>query len=99
MNGIAGMLLTLQIQAEQRRRNEEETEEQLREQEEQEEQEDLKRRRQNKEHKEKQEAKELFVLQNGEEVPAHQILDTDAVVITQDPQGNFVRSYGTFEKH
>lgn len=93
MNGIAGMLLALQIQAEQRRRNEEETEEQLREQE------DLKRRRQNKEHKEEQEAKELFVLQNGEEVPAHQILDTDAVVITQDAQGNFVRSYETFEKH
>lgn len=86
MNGLAGMLLTLQIQAEQRRRNEEETEEQLREQE------DLKRRRQNKEHKEKQEAKELFVLQNGEEVPAHQVLDVDTVVITQDPQGNFVRS-------
>ena len=86
MNGLAGMLLTLQIQAEQRRRNEEETEEQLREQE------DLKRRRQNKEHKEKQEAKELFVLQNGEEVPAHQVLDVDTVVITQDPQGNFVRT-------
>lgn len=86
MNGVAGMLLTLQIQAEQRRRNEEETEEQLREQE------DLKRRRQNKEHKEKQEAKELFVLQNGEEVPAHQVLDVDTVVITQDPQGNFVRT-------
>lgn len=89
MNGVAGMLLTLQIQAEQRRKNEEEAEEQ----------EDLKRRKQNKEHKEKQEAKELFVLQNGEEVPAHQILDTDAVVITQDAQGNFVRSYETFEKH
>lgn len=96
MNGVAGMLLALRIQAEQRRENEEEAEEQLREQEEQE---DLKRRRQNKEHKEKQEAKELFVLQNGEEVPAHQILDTDAVVITQDAQGNFVRSYETFEKH
>ena len=93
MNGVAGMLLALQIQAEQIRKNEEEAEEQLREQE------DLKRRRQNKEHKEKQEAKELFVLQNGEEVPAHQILDTDAVVITQDAQGNFVRSYETFEKH
>lgn len=92
MNGIAGMLLIQQIQAEQKRRDLE-TEEQLREQE------DLKRRRQNKEHKEKQEAKELFVLQNGEEVPAHQILDTDAVVITQDAQGNFVRSYETFEKH
>lgn len=89
MNGVAGMLLALQIQAEQRRKNEEEAEEQ----------EDLKRRRQNKEHKEEQETKELFVLQNGEEVPAHQILDTDAVVITQDAQGNFVRSYETFEKH
>ena len=87
------MLLALQIQAEQRRKNEEEAEEQLREQE------DLKRRRQNKEHKEEQETKELVILQNGEEVPAHQILDTDAVVITQDAQGNFVRSYETFEKH
>lgn len=85
------MLLTSQIQAEQRRRNEEE--EQLRDQE------DLQRRRQNKEHKEEQEAKELIVLHNGEEVPAHQILDTDAVVITQDAQGNFVESHETFEKH
>ena len=93
MNGVAGMLLTLQIQAEQRRKNEEEAEEQLREQE------DLKRRRQNKEHKEEQKTKELVILRNGEEVPAHQILDTDAVVITQDAQGNFVRSYETFEKH
>ena len=91
MNGVAGMLLTSQIQAEQRRRNEEE--EQLRDQE------DLQCRRQNKEHKEEQEAKELIVLQNGEEVPAHQILDTDAVVITQDAQGNFVESHETFEKH
>lgn len=80
------MLLALQIQAEQRQKSEEEAEEQLREQE------DLKRRRQNKEHKEGQEAKELVVLQNGEEVPAHQVLDVDAVVITQDPQGNFVRT-------
>lgn len=86
MNGIAGMLLALQIQAEQRRKNEEEAEEQLREQE------DLQRRRQNKEHKEEQEAKELVVLHNGEEVPAHQLLDIDTVVITQDPQGNFVRT-------
>lgn len=78
------MLLTLQIQAEQRRRNEEE--EQLRDQE------DLQRRRQNKEHKEEQEAKELIVLHNGEEVPAHRVLDIDTVVITQDPQGNFVRT-------
>lgn len=80
------MLLALQIQAEQRRKNEEEAEEQLREQE------DLKRRRQNKEHKEEQETKELVILRNGEEVPAHQVLDVDTVVITQDPQGNFVRS-------
>lgn len=87
------MLLTLQIQAEQRRRNEEEAEEQLREQE------DLKRRKQNKEHKEEQETKELVILRNGEEVPAHKVLDVDTVVITQDPQGNFVRSYETFEKH
>lgn len=79
------MLLALQIQAEQRQKNEEEAEEQLREQE------DLKRRRQNKEHKEEQEAKELVVLHNGEEVPAHRVLDVDTVVITQDPQGNFVR--------
>lgn len=86
MNGIAGMLLTLQIQAEQRQKNEEEAENQLREQE------DLKRRRQNKEHKEEQETKELVILRNGEEVPAHQVLDVDTVVITQDPQGNFVRS-------
>ena len=86
MNGIAGMLLTLQIQAEQRQKNEEEAEEQLREQE------DLKRRRQNEEHKEEQENKELVILRNGEEVPAHQVLDVDIVVITQDPQGNFVRS-------
>lgn len=78
--------MALQIQAEQRQKSEEEAEEQLREQE------DLKRRRQNKEHKEGQEAKELVVLQNGEEVPAHQVLDVDAVVITQDPQGNFVRT-------
>ena len=84
MNGVAGMLLTLQIQAEQRRKNEEEAEEQLREQE------DLKRRRQNKEHKEEQETKELVILRNGEEVPAHQVLDVDTGVITQDPQGNFV---------
>ena len=75
------MLLALQIQAEQRRKNEEEAEEQ----------EDLKRRRQNKEHKEEQETKELVILRNGEEVPAHQVLDVDTVVITQDPQGNFVR--------
>lgn len=81
MNGVAGMLLALQIQAEQRRKNEEEAEEQ----------EDLKRRRQNKEHKEEQEAKELIILRNGEEVPAHQVLDVDTVVITQDPQGNLVR--------
>lgn len=80
------MLLALQIQAEQRRKNEEEAEEQLREQE------DLKRRRQNKEHKEEQENKELVILRNGEEVPAHQVLDVDTVVITQDPQGNLVRS-------
>ena len=86
MNGIAGMLLTLQIQAEQRRKNEEEAEEQLREQE------DLKRRKQNKEHKEEQETKELVILRNGEEIPAHKVLDVDTVVITQDPQGNFVRS-------
>lgn len=86
MNGVAGMLLALQIQAEQRRKNEEEAEEQLREQE------DLKRRRQNKEHKEEQETKELIILRNGEEVPAHQVLDVDTVVITQDPQGNFVRT-------
>lgn len=82
MNGVAGMLLALQIQAEQRRKNEEEAEEQ----------EDLKRRKQNKEHKEEQETKELVILRNGEEVPAHQVLDVDTVVITQDPQGNFVRS-------
>lgn len=93
MNGIAGMLLTLQIQAEQRQKNEEEAEEQSREQE------GLKRRRQNKEHKEEQETKELVILRNGKEIPAHQVLDTDAVVITQDAQGNFVRSYETFEKH
>lgn len=82
------MLLALQIQAEQRRRNEEEAEaeEQLREQE------DLKRRRQNKECKEEQEAKELVILQNGEEIPAHRVLDIDTVVITQDPQGNLVRT-------
>ena len=86
MNGVAGMLLTLQIQAEQRRKNEEEAEDQLREQE------DLKRRRQNKEHKEEQETKELVILRNGKEIPAHQVLDVDTVVITQDPQGNFVRS-------
>lgn len=85
MNGIAGMLLTLQIQAEQRQKSEEEAEDQLREQE------DLKRRRQNKEHKEEQETKELVILRNGEEVPTHQVLDVDTVVITQDPQGNFVR--------
>ena len=89
MNGVAGMLLALQIQAEQRRKNEEEAEEQ----------EDLKRRKQNKEHKEEQKTKELVILRNGEEVPAHQVLDVDTVVITQDPQGNFVRSYETFEKH
>lgn len=77
MNGIAGMLLTLQIQAEQRQEAEE--------------QEDLKRRKQNKEHKEEQETKELVILRNGEEVPAHQVLDVDTVVITQDPQGNLVR--------
>ena len=82
MNVVAGMLLALQIQAEQRRKNEEEAEEQ----------EDLKRRKQNKEHKEEQENKELVILRNGEEVPAHQVLDVDTVVITQDPQGNFVRS-------
>lgn len=76
------MLLALQIQAEQRRKNEEEAEEQ----------EDLKRRKQNKEHKEEQETKELVILRNGEEVPAHQVLDADTVVITQDPQGNFVRT-------
>ena len=81
MNGVAGMLLALQIQAEQRRKNEEEAEEQ----------EDLKRRKQNKEHKEEQKTKELVILRNGEEVPAHQVLDVDTVVITQDPQGNFVR--------
>lgn len=89
MNGVAGMLLALQIQAEQRRRDEEEAEEaeeQLRERE------DLKRRKQNKEHKEEQETKELVILRNGEEVPAHQVLDVNTVVITQDPQGNFVRS-------
>lgn len=86
MNGVAGMLLALQIQAEQRRKNEEEAEEQLREQE------DLERRRQNKEHKEEQETKELIILRNGEEVPAHQVLDVDTVVITQDPQGNFVKT-------
>lgn len=80
------MLLALQIQAEQRRRDEEEAEEQLRERE------DLKRRKQNKEHKEEQETKELVILRNGEEVPAHQVLDVNTVVITQDPQGNFVRS-------
>ena len=80
------MLLALQIQAEQRQKSEEEAEDQLREQE------DLKRRRQNKEHKEEQETKELVILRNGEEVPAHQVLDVDTVVITQDPQGNFVRS-------
>ena len=80
------MLLALQIQAEQRRKNEEEAEEQLREQE------DLKRRRQNKEHKEEQETKELVILRNGKEIPAHQVLDVDTVVITQDPQGNFARS-------
>lgn len=78
--------MTLQIQAEQRQKNEEEEEEQLRDQE------DLQRRRQNKEHKEEQEAKELIVLHNGEEVPAHRVLDIDTVVITQDPQGNFVRT-------
>lgn len=78
------MLLALQIQAEQRRKNEEEAEEQ----------EDLKRRKQNKEHKEEQETKELVILRNGEEVPAHEVLDVDTVVITQDPQGNFVRSIG-----
>ena len=86
MNGIAGMLLALQIQAEQRRKNEEEAEDQLREQE------DLKRRKQSKEHKEEQETKELVILRNGEEVPAHQVLDVDTVVITQDPQGNLVRT-------
>lgn len=75
------MLLALQIQAEQRRKNEEEAEEQ----------EDLKRRRQNKEHKEEQETKELVILRNGEEIPAHKVLDVDTVVITQDPQGNLVR--------
>lgn len=80
------MLLTLQIQAEQRQKSEEEAEDQLREQE------DLKRRRQNKEHKEEQETKELVILRNGKEIPAHQVLDVDTVVITQDPQGNFVRS-------
>lgn len=80
------MLLTLQIQAEQRQKSEEEAEDQLREQE------DLKRRRQNEEHKEEQETKELVILRNGEEIPAHQVLDVDTVVITQDPQGNFVRS-------
>ena len=85
MNGIAGMLLIQQIQAEQKQRDLE-AEEQLREQE------DLERRRQNKEHKEEQETKELVILRNGEEVPAHQVLDVDTVVITQDPQGNFVRS-------
>lgn len=78
--------MTLQIQAEQRQKNEEEAENQLREQE------DLKRRRQNKEHKEEQKTKELVILRNGEEVPAHQVLDVDTVVITQDPQGTFVRS-------
>lgn len=78
-----------QIQAEQKRRDEE-AEEQLREQEE--EQEDLKHHGQAKNNKEGQEAKELVVLQNGEEVPAHQVLDVDTVVITQDPQGNLVRT-------
>ena len=85
MNVVAGMLLALQIQAEQRQKNEEEAEEQLREQE------DLKRQKQNKENKEEQETKELVILRNGEEVPAHQVLDVDTVVITQDPQGNLVR--------
>lgn len=92
MNGIAGLLLIQQIQAEQKRRDEE-VEEQLREQE------DLKHHGQAKNNKEEQKVKELFVLQNGEEVPAHQILDTDRVVIIQDPHGNLVRSYETFEKH
>lgn len=73
-----------QIQAEQKRRDEE-AEEQLREQE------DLKHHGQAKNNKEEQETKELVVLQNGEEVPAHQVLDVDTVVITQDPQGNLVR--------
>lgn len=85
MYGVEALLLTLQIQAEQRRKSKEEAEDQLREQE------DLKRRRQNKEHKEEQETKELVILRNGEEVPAHQVLDVDTVVITRDPQGNLVR--------